>query len=235
MTDGQEPAGTTGAGRSVRRSGARRVGRWCAAVVLVGTAATMGANPAVAAGKPHATLVDHPQKRPVVIKPGHTGWARIQLKNTDRKSARNDARMYMEIWAPYGTRFTDTRLTPLHGALGGWACKGDAYRRGVPYESTILRCFSDRHGRVARAGGTATWQLKMKVVPGTRAGTTLSRTPYNQGAVLHFSYHGKAVWTTMSLKVRTPGKPRAGKVARRTTVNAAAGHGNHRNPRNPRS
>ncbi|WP_369389247.1 hypothetical protein AB5J72_17830 [Streptomyces sp. CG1] len=231
MTDGQEPTGTTGSGRSARRSGARRVGTWCGAVVLAGTATALGANPAVAAGKPHPALVDHPQQRPVVIKPGQTGQARIELKNTGRTSARNDARMYMEIWAPYGTRFTDTRLTPLHGALGGWACKGDAGRPGVPYESTILKCFSDRHGQVAPAGGTAAWQLKIKVVPGTRAGTTLSSTPYNQGAAFHFSYHGKAAWTTMSLKARTPAKPRAGKVARRTTVNAAAGHGNHRNPR----
>lgn len=190
----------------------------------------MGANPAVAAGKPHPTLVDQPQKRPVVIEPGRTGRARIELKNTGRQSARNDARMYMEVWAPYGTRFTENSLTPLHGALGGWACTGEAYRPGVPYESTILRCFSDRHGLVARAGGTAAWQVKMKVVPGTRAGT-LSRTPYKQGAAFHFSYHGKAVWATMSLKVRTSGKPRTGKVARRTTINAAAGHGNHRSPR----
>ncbi|GHD98145.1 hypothetical protein GCM10010339_04150 [Streptomyces alanosinicus] len=166
----------------------------------------MGAHPAAAAGKPGPVLVDHPQKPQAVLTPGRAGRVTVQLKNTGRGSARNDGRMYMEIWAPYGTRFTDTRLTPLHGAPGGWACKGDAYRKGVPYESTILRCFSDRHGQVARAGGTAAWELRMKVVPGTRAGTTLATTPYNRGAVFHFGYRGRSVWTTMSLKVRTPGK-----------------------------
>ncbi|MEV5878833.1 hypothetical protein AB0L75_32365 [Streptomyces sp. NPDC052101] len=200
---------------SGRRGAARLVGTWCAAAVLAGSAAVMGVHPAAAAGKPHPVLVDAPQKRPVFIAPGRAGLARIRLRNTGRKSMRNDGRMYMEIWAPYGTRFTDTKLTPLHGAPGGWACKGDAYRKGVPYESTILRCFSDRHGRVARAGGTAAWQLRMKVVRGTRAGTTLATTPYNQGAAFHFSYRGRSVWTTMSLKVRTPGK-------------------SHQNPRNRR-
>ncbi|MER6381020.1 hypothetical protein ACWDBD_01835 [Streptomyces sp. NPDC001118] len=208
MTDGQGPAtGTTSAARSRRRGAARLVGTWCATAVLAGSAAVMGVHPAAAAGKPHPVLVDHPQNPPVVIAPGQAGRARIELKNTGRKSMRNDGRMYMEVWAPYGTRFTDTRLIPLHGAPGGWTCKGDAYRKGVPYESTILRCFSDHHGRVARAGGTAAWQLKMKVVPGTKAGTTLAGTPYNQGAAFHFGYRGRSVWTTMSLKVSTPGKP----------------------------
>ena len=197
-----------GVRRSGRRSGARRVGTWCAAVVLAGSTAAMGANPASAAGKPkpHPVLVDDPQKPLAVIAPGHAGRARIQLKNTGGGSASNDGRMYMEIWAPYGTRFTATKLTPLHGAPGGWSCTGEAYRRGVPYESTILRCISDHHGLVVRAGGTVAWQLKIKVMPGTRTGTKLAETPYHQGAVLHYSYHGQGAWTTLSLAVRTPRK-----------------------------
>ncbi|MBP2053133.1 hypothetical protein J2Z21_006124 [Streptomyces griseochromogenes] len=194
--------------------------------MLAGSATAMGANPAAAAGKPHPVLVDRPQKPPAVIAPGHSGRALIRLENTGRANSANNGRMYMEIWAPYGTRFTDTKLTPLHGAPGGWSCKGDAYRPGVPYESTVLRCVSDHHGPVVRAGRTAVWQLRMKVEPGTRAGTTLSATPNNYGAALHYSYHGKSVWKTLSLAVRTPGGQvnRAGGPAHHQRHGGSPGH-----------
>lgn len=232
MADVQRPAGTpmadgAGRGRTVRRAGRR----WAAAL-LVGSALTVGAAPApadapsselidlgvlqalltpsaaqaqpAAAQPPSPHLVNHSDEPAGVIAPGASGQARVGLRNTGDADAVNSGRMYMELWAPAGSRFTDVTLTPVDGALGGWTCRGDQGVEGQPYESTILKCGSDAQGVVVPAGGTAFWQVNMKVSGDAPADTVLQNAAEaGYGATLYHSKDGRGSWSTMSLEIRT--------------------------------
>lgn len=230
MADVQRPTGTPMAGGAGRGSMVRRAGRWSVAALLVGSALTVGAAPepadtplselvdlgalqalltpgvaqAPATAPPSLVLTDHPNEPQAAIAPGASGQARIGLLNNNDADAVNDGRMYMEIWAPYWSRFTDVTLTPVDGALGGWDCHGDQGVEGQPYESTILKCSSDAQGVLVPAGGTAYWQVNMKVYGDAPADTVLHNAGEGgYGAVLHYIRDGRGGWATMSLELRT--------------------------------
>lgn len=202
MAHVQKPAGTPMPAETGHRGGLRRAGKWCVAAVTAGCAVAVGANPALAAD-PYPVLVDSSKPR-AAIAPGAAGQVKVGLKNTSDVDAWNNGRMYMELWAPQGTRFTEATLTPVNGALGGWSCKGDAGEEGKPYESTVLKCSSGWWGMVAPAGKRAQWQVNMKVYGDTRANTVLPNAGEGgYGAVFYYTHDGRGHWSTMSLEIKT--------------------------------
>jgi hypothetical protein len=152
---------------------------------------------------PYPVLADDQGERPVIA-PGEAGQVTVGLRNTGNADAVNDGRMYMELWAPYYARFTDVTLTPVDGALGGWACTGDGGVEGKPYESTVLRCSSSEKGVVARPGQAVHWRANIKVNGDAPADTLLHNAGEGgYGAVLYHISNGRGHWSTMSLTVMT--------------------------------
>lgn len=146
----------------------------CSASALAGTPA--------AAAVPE--LVDAPGE-PALIAPGASGTVTIGLENRSAEDAVDEGHMYMEVWAPDGSRFTDLTLTPLDGAPGGWTCDGDQGTEGQPYESTVLKRASDEKGIVAAAGKTARWRMSMKMFGDTPSDVTLPSTGEGQRRTAH--------------------------------------------------
>ncbi|WHM40991.1 hypothetical protein [Streptomyces sp. BPTC-684] len=152
MVDGWEPAGTPGARQAHGRVGIRRIGRWCAAALAVGSAVVLGAGPASAAPLPG--LVVYPEYN--VIEKGTTGPAKFGYVNTSDVSYTNDGRMRMELYAPSEAYFADRTLTPLGNAPGPWTCTW-------PLNRKVLHCYSDYKGVMFPAGQTTLWQVNVTV------------------------------------------------------------------------
>jgi hypothetical protein len=184
----------------------RRAGRRCAAALLACSAVALGAGPASASvGGPSIPMLTAPGEveQPVpVMAPGESGPVTVAFKNPSWVEAVNDGRLYMELWAPWATRFTDVSLTPVDGALGGWTCSGDGVVEGRPYESTILRCLSSEKGVVAPARGIARWKVNMKVygdAPVDRVLPNAGEGGY--GAVLIYTRDKRSGWGITDLKI----------------------------------
>ncbi|MDN3022780.1 hypothetical protein [Streptomyces sp. S.PB5] len=203
MTDVRVAVGTSVADAQRARR-VRRAGRRCAAVLLACSAVVLGAGPAPAAGPsiPMLTAPSETEQSIPVMAPGTSGPVTVAFKNPSLVNAVNDGRLYMELWAPWATRFTDVSLTPVDGALGGWTCSGDGVVEGRPYESTILRCLSSEKGVVAPAGGIARWRVNMKVYGDAPADRVLPNAGEGgYGAVLIYTRNERSGWGITDLKI----------------------------------
>ncbi|WP_190094485.1 hypothetical protein [Streptomyces melanogenes] len=117
---------------------------------------------------------DCPVDTTAVIAPGTSGTATFGLKN-DSDKIPSDEQLYLSVWAPPHTTFTDDTVTAIGDAPGPWSCVRE-------FNNIRLRCVSDWKGVPVPTGETRQWQVHLAVDSDAPYNTTL----IGQGALLEW-------------------------------------------------
>ncbi|GGP95177.1 hypothetical protein [Streptomyces melanogenes] len=159
----------------------RRAGRWCAAVLLTGAAATLSAGPARAGDLNFYYGANNPESPVPVIAPGMTGPVKFGLTNVSGLPT-TAAQWTLDVNAPPHTTFADTTVTTIGAGPGPWTCQMYGPYPGGPGSIPVdsggneLKCTSTSQYTWPGQPTAFQWQANVTVDSNAPYDTTLTGT-----------------------------------------------------------